>query len=95
MALNCLQAVVCGTVAGDVLPFVPEIATYPVYYGSDAVPFPVCGMSEEMPYESTRYRDMDPEMTQQFREAFRQKIQQAVEEFRPDVILCICISWHP
>lgn len=87
-ALNCPQAVVCGTVAGDVLPFVPEIATYPVYYGSDAVPFPVCGMSDEMPYESTRYRDMDPEMTQQFREAFRQKIRQAVEEFRPDVILC-------
>ena len=87
-ALNCPQAVVCGTVAGDVLPFAPEIATYPVYYGSDAVPFPVCGMSDEMPYESTCYRDMDPEMTQQFREAFRQKIRQAVEEFRPDVILC-------
>ena len=87
-ALNCPQAVVCGTVAGDVLPFGPEIATYPVYYRSDAVPFPVCGMSDEMPYESTRYRDMDENMTHQFREAFRQKICQAVEEFRPDVILC-------
>ena len=86
--LGCDQAVVCGTVQNDVLPFLPNIATYPVYYQSEALPFPVCGMSDEMPYESTRYRDMTEDMTARFRNVFSQKITEAVETFRPDVILC-------
>ncbi len=45
-------------------------------------------MSDTMPYRSTRYRDMTPEMTEQFRAAFGRQIQHAAEEFRPDVILC-------
>ena len=59
-----------------------------MYYKSDEVPFPVCGMSDEMPYESTRYCDMTEEMTQQLFAAFRKIIRQAVEEFQPDVVLC-------
>ena len=86
--LGCRQAVVCGTIQDDTLPFGPKILTFPVHYQSEALPFPICGMSDEMPYESTRYRDMTKEMTAQFREAFRQKISEAVESFQPDVILC-------
>ena len=86
--LGCRQAVVCGTVPEDVLPMNPGIAAFPVYYKSDDLPFPVCGMSDEMPYESTRYRDMTEEMTVQFRAAFTRKITEAVESFQPDVILC-------
>ena len=87
-ALDCQQAVVCGTTQEDTLPFGSQILTFPVHYQSKQLPFPVCGMSDEMPYESTRYRDMTKEMTSQFREAFRQKITEAVETFHPDVILC-------
>ena len=86
--LGCQQAVVCGTIQEDTLPFLPNIAAFPVHYQSEALPFPVCGMSDEMPYESTRYRDMTGDMTAQFREAFRKKITEAVESFQPDVILC-------
>ena len=52
------------------------------------LPFPVCGMSDVMPYEATRYRDMTPEMVQAFRTAFGQRIRQAVLDFKPDAIIC-------
>ena len=87
-ARNCQQAVVCGAVPGDPLGFPSEVDLFPVYYESEALPFSVCGMSDEMPYVSTRYRDMDEVMTQQFRSAFEAKLAEAVESFRPDVILC-------
>ena len=35
-----------------------------------ALPFPIVGMSDIMPYESTRYRDLTPGMISQFEEAF-------------------------
>ena len=82
------QAVICGTVTEDPLHLPDGVAFYPMYYKSDEVPFPVCGMSDEMPYESTRYCDMTEEMTQQLFAAFRKIIRQAVEEFQPDVVLC-------
>ena len=41
-----------------------------------------------MPYESTRYRDLDQGMTQQLMDAFHEKITEAVDNFHPDVILC-------
>ena len=82
------QAIICGTVKEDTIHLPDGVAVYPMYYKSDEVPFPVCGMSDEMPYESTRYCDMTEEMTEQLFTAFRKKIHQAVEEFKPDVILC-------
>lgn len=82
------QAVICGTVHEDSIHLPESVAVYPVYYKTDEVPFPVCGMSDEMPYESTRYCDMTPDMTEQLFAAFRKRIHAAVEEFRPDVILC-------
>ena len=86
--LGCAQAVVCGTVAGDELVFPEDVALFPVTYGTAELPFPVCGMSDEMPYESTRYRDLNDTMTEQLMGAFQNRIREAVENFRPDVILC-------
>ena len=82
------QAVICGTTWQDNI-FLPEgVAVYPVYYNSEELPFPICGMSDEMPYESTRYCDLTDEMTEQLFAAFRRTIWEAVETFHPDVILC-------
>lgn len=86
--LGCAQAVVCGTVREDPIQFPAGVQLFPVYYNSADLPFPVCGMSDEMPYESTRYRDLTETMTRQLLGAFRRKITEAVEVFRPDVILC-------
>ena len=82
------QAVVCGTVREDSISLPEDVRVFPVYYKTDSLPFPICGMSDEMPYESTRYCDMTEEMTGQLRDAFRQALETAVGEFQPDVILC-------
>ena len=86
--LGCQQAVICGTVAEDTIHLPEPVTVYPVFYKTDALPFPVCGMSDEMPYESTRYRDLDAEMTEQLLAAFREALRTAVAEFQPDVLLC-------
>ena len=82
------QAVVCGITAADSLSLPEDVAAFPVYYDTPALPFPVCGMSDEMPYRSTRYRDLDDVMTAQLLDAFREKLREAVTAFAPDVILC-------
>ncbi len=81
-------AVVCGIAPGDPLPFPDGVCAYPVYFETDEVPFAVCGMSDEMPYRATRYRDMDKQMVAQFRAAFAKRIRRAVDEFNPDVVVC-------
>lgn len=82
------QAIVCGTVHQESIHIPAGVAVFPVYYQSADVPFPVCGMSDEMPYHSTRYCDMNERMTDQLLRAFRKTVLEAVEVFRPDVILC-------
>lgn len=82
------QAVVCGTVREDTIVLPEGVQVFPVVYNTAQLPFPICGMSDEMPYESTRYRDLTEEMTAQLLDAFRKQLRQAVEQFRPDVILC-------
>ena len=86
--LGCVQAVVCGVAAGESVSFPEGVEIFPVQYQSEKLPCPVCGMSDEMPYESTRYRDLDEELTDKLFAAFSEKITQAVESFKPDVILC-------
>ena len=83
-----VQAVVCGITPEDSLSLPEGVATFPVTYNSPELPFPVCGMSDEMPYQSTRYRDLDDTMTQQLLCAFRKTLREAVAAFQPDVILC-------
>ena len=83
-----IQAVVCGTVREDAIRLPEHVALFPVYYNSEDLPFPICGMSDEMPYESTRYRDLTEEMTSQLLDAFRSRLTEAVTAFHPDVILC-------
>lgn len=81
-------AVICGTAPDDPLPFPAGVSAYPVHFETDEVPFSVCGMSDEMPYRATRYRDMDHQMVSCFRAAFAKRIERAIEEFCPDVVVC-------
>lgn len=82
------QAVIAGVYAGGHIQMPDGVECYPVYYNSQELKFPILGMSDEMPYESTKYSDMTEEMTENFKTAFRKRIERAVQEFRPDVILC-------
>lgn len=82
------QAVVAGVYEDDVVELPAGTAFYPVYFSSEELPFPITGMSDEMPYKSTRYCDMTEEMTGQFQRAFLKVIERAVKELEPEVILC-------
>ena len=53
-----------------------------------ALPFPVVGMSDIMPYTSTRYRDLTPDMISQFEDAFIDAVSRAVSDLDPDLIIC-------
>ncbi|NLV98258.1 MAG: glycosyltransferase family 4 protein [Clostridiaceae bacterium] len=60
---------------------------YPVFFETEALPFPIVGMSDEMPYPSTRYCRMDDEMVNCWERAFYQELIRIKEEYRPDVII--------
>ena len=53
-----------------------------------ALPYPVTGMSDIMPYTSTKYRDLTPEMISQFETAFMDAAGRAVDDLDPDLIIC-------
>lgn len=82
------QAAVAGIARGDQVSLPAGVAFYPAVFETPLLPFPVVGMSDEMPYPSTRYRDLTPEMEAQFRAAFLRVVRQAVEALDPDLILC-------
>lgn len=82
------QAVIAGVYKEDVISFPQGVGVFPVYFMNEELTFPIAGMSDEMPYQSTRYCDMTCDMTEQFRKAFTQQVTQVTAEFAPDVILC-------
>lgn len=87
-AMGCRQAVAAGLAPGDRTHFPAAVDLFPVHYETADLPFPVVGMSDEMPYPSTRYRDLSPEMVRQLSRTFRQAVQQAVEALDPDLVVC-------
>ncbi|MDP8321520.1 MAG: glycosyltransferase family 4 protein [Candidatus Stygibacter australis] len=83
------QAVICGIPAGEVISFDAKYQPeqYAVFFETTELPFPVTGMSNVMPYKSTRYNQLKGKMLQQWKTAFTQQITKAIEEFQPDIIL--------
>lgn len=82
------QAIVAGIGPEDEPTFAEGVIFSPVRFETEALPFPVVGMSNVMPYKATRYRDLTPTMTQQFKEAFASTINGVLDEFTPDLIIC-------
>ena len=80
------QAVVAGVTREDRVDMPEGVTVYPVYFSSEKLPYPVVGMSDEMPYTSTRYRDMTEEMAGQFKAAFLEVLDEAIEKENPDII---------
>ena len=50
------QSVVGGVYEEDQVDFPDGVKFYPVFYHTEALPFAITGMSDEMPYESTCYK---------------------------------------
>lgn len=86
------QAVVCGVYPDDDVVFPEGVACYPVYFvgrnEAGGIHFPIVGMSDIMPYESTRYRDLTTEMIDEFERAFIDAVDRAVDNLDPDLIVC-------
>lgn len=89
LAAGCEPAVLCGAAPGDTQGDIPAgVPVYTVDFDTPELPFHICGMSDVMPYPSTRYRDLTPQMASAFEDAFCRSIERAVAEFEPDVLLC-------
>lgn len=82
------NVIVCGVNKDDQLKNENGIIYEPVYFQTEDLPFPVVGMSDLMPYESTRYKDMTSKMQKQFEYVCIKKIRKVIREFNPDFILC-------
>ncbi len=84
------QAVIAGIPASDRdsdFGFPEDTVFNPVLFETDELPFHVAGMSDVMPYQSTRYSDMTPSMIESWKKAFTHAISNTIWDFRPDIIL--------
>lgn len=52
------------------------------------LPFPICGMSDEMPYPSSIFSQMSERQIDLYQEAFRRKLQAIRAQAKPDLIIC-------
>lgn len=86
------QAVVYGIYKNDSVSFPDGVKTYPIYFSDGTnvgdISFPIVGMSDVMPYPSTRYIDMTDDMILEFEAAFVKQIIAAVDALKPDIIVC-------
>lgn len=83
------QCVVAGIGAGESYysESMPQgVLFYPVYFETEELPFPVPGMSDVMPYKSTRYSEMTETMIFLWEKAFKNALTKAAA-FQPDVII--------
>lgn len=82
-------AVLCGAAPGDTQGELdPAARVFAVPFETSELPFCICGMSDVMPYSSTRYCDLTPTMAASFERAFGAAIDQAIAVFKPDAIIC-------
>ncbi|UTJ05864.1 glycosyltransferase family 4 protein [Arcobacter roscoffensis] len=84
------QAVLAGVPLEEKEPDIDNLDIknfYPILFETAELPFPVVGMSDIMPYKSTKYSDIDETMYNMYEKEFKKVIKKAVEEFKPDVVI--------
>ena len=83
------QRVVCGVPADDPAPAVgglPPGQVLPLVFGGRDLPFPVPGMSDVMPYPSTRFSALTAAQLAAYRAAWSRHLGAVVAAFSPDVV---------
>lgn len=84
------QALVCGLAPGedqDLKAAYPDLRLYAVPFQSAELPFAVVGMSDNMPYEASRYGEISDGEAASLLAAFKKRFVKALEDFQPDLIL--------
>jgi len=88
-SLTGKQCVVVGVPADDPTPPIGELTSEyvrPLRFGSLPLDFPVPGMSDVMPYPSTRFSDLDEEQVSAYRRAWTEHLRPILDDFQPDLI---------
>lgn len=96
--VNCIhnygheQRVICALNdnedISDVFNF--DIKIEPVVFNTKNLPFDIAGMSDSMPYSSTKYSDLlnDENNKKIWEDAFINKVKEVIADFSPDLIIC-------
>ena len=87
-AANHRNYLICG-ISGDNRPeltCIDEVNCDFISFESTELNFKIPGMSDIMPYPSTRYIDLSPDQLERYCRVFGGRLQRAVEKFRPDII---------
>lgn len=88
------QALVAGISSGDNTleiekRFNGTVPFFPVLYNTPERPFNVPGMSDNMPYPATRYRDMTSGQAEAMADGIREAVSRAVDSFdTPPIVVC-------
>lgn len=82
---NFLVAGIQGDFSIDPSIILPE-KTFSVRFGGKDLDYPVPGMSDVMPYESSVFSTLTPDQVEAYEEAFKKVILKAYENFQPDII---------
>ncbi|MCB9557854.1 MAG: glycosyltransferase family 4 protein [Deltaproteobacteria bacterium] len=85
------QRVVIGVPPDDRAPAVgdlPADCIHPLVFESEQLPFPVAGMSDVMPYPSTRFSQMTAAQLAQYRDAWSAHLRALIGRHRPDLLHC-------
>ena len=83
------QHAVVGLPGEEPLPDIPPLApaaVTPVRFDRPPVPFALPGMSDIMPYVSTRFSNFTPDMLEGYLQAFAAALTDAARGFQPDLI---------
>jgi glycosyltransferase involved in cell wall biosynthesis len=80
------QAVVCALPNNSDTDLSDLETVFPLYFETDELDFPIPGMSDQMPYESTVWSTMSAESLRKYRLIWSRHIVKAVEKFKPDII---------
>ena len=81
------QACLYGCYSDFEWDILPKDKQYQVVFPNEYCNFPLPGMSDVMPYESTIYGEMTPEMIGNWKRAFEPAVRQAVADLKPDIII--------
>jgi len=65
-----------------------DLEFYPIIYNQGQLNFDVPGMSDNMPYASTIYKNMTSDMADKMQDAIKNMLMEVVERFNPDLIVC-------
>ncbi len=83
------QWVICGIPASMPKVEIDHLADhhiFPIVFGAPDLPFPVAGMSDVMPYPSSRFSTFNQDALTRYERAFAIKVREVVKRIHPDII---------